>query len=63
MGSKPFTLAAAIIFFAIAIAHVMRIVDGWQVTVADTLIPLWVSWAGAAVAAVLSLMLFREARR
>ena len=60
---KPFTAAAAVIFLAIAVAHVLRIIGGWQVTVADTLVPLSVSWAAIAVAGGLGLMLLRESRR
>lgn len=63
MGKKPFTVVAAILLLAVAVAHVFRLVDGWQVTVGDSHIPLWASWVGLVVAGGLSLMLFREARR
>jgi len=63
MGKKPFTTVAAILLLAVAVAHLLRIFGGWQVTIADSLLPLWASWVGVAVAGGLSLMLFREARR
>ena len=63
MDKRPFTLLAAILLLVIAIAHLLRIVDGWQVTVADSIVPLWVSWIALVVSGGLSVMLFREARR
>ena len=59
---KPFTLVAGFIFLAIAVAHLLRIFQGWQVTIADDVVPLWISWVGLAVAGLLALMLFRESR-
>jgi protein-S-isoprenylcysteine O-methyltransferase Ste14 len=61
--SKPFSLVAAVILLVVAAAHLLRIVDGWQVTIADSLIPMWVSWLGMLLAGFVGTMLLREARR
>lgn len=60
--ARPFTRLAAIILLVVALAHLLRIVEGWQVTIADSRMPIWISWVGVIVAGVLSLMLFRESR-
>ncbi len=66
---KPFTTAAVVVFSLVAALHVTRIVLGWRVFVGDsvvaiggTSIPMWVSYLGAIVPAVLSVMLWRESR-
>lgn len=61
--SKPFTTIAALLFLAIAAIHAYRIYSGFDVIVAGHTLPLWGSWAGAAVAALLGVMLFAESRR
>ena len=60
---KPFTTLAAAIFGLIALAHLFRLVKGFEVVVSGTSIPQWVSIAGLVVAAGMSMMLWREARR
>ena len=60
---KPFTTMAAVLLFAVAIAHVLRLVYGWQVTIADAFIPMWVSGVGVVIAGGLAVMLWREARK
>jgi hypothetical protein len=66
---KPFTTAAVVVFSLVAALHVTRIVLGWRVFVGDsvvaiggTSIPMWVSYLGAIVPAVLAVMLWRESR-
>lgn len=60
---KPFTTATVILLSAISIAHLLRLAFGWQVTVVDGVVPLWVSGVGAVVAAVLATMVWRESRK
>lgn len=60
---KPFTSAAAVILAAIAVVHVLRLIYGWQVTVVDGVVPMWVSAVGAVVAGLLAIMIWREQRR
>jgi len=66
---KPFTTAAVVIFTLVASLHLVRIVLGWRVFVGDsvvaiggTSIPMWVSYLGAVIPAVLAVMLWRESR-
>ena len=61
--AKPFTLIAAVLFALMAGLHVYRIFTHFQVIVGSHTIPQSVSWIGAVLLALLSLMLLREARR
>ena len=60
---KPFTTIAAVIFVLIAVAHILRIFFGWEVTVNGMAVPKWASVAGLVIAAGLAVMLLREARK
>jgi hypothetical protein len=60
---RPFTTVAAAIFLVVAAGHLTRLVLGWEATLNGWPIPLWISGFGAVVPAILSGMLFREARR
>ncbi len=60
---KPFTTAGAVVFLLVAVAHLLRLVGGWPISVNGWNIPLWISAAGFLVAALLAIMLWREARR
>ena len=60
---KPFTTLAAALFGLIALAHLYRLVKGFEVVVSGTVLPQWVSIVGLVIGAGMSLMLWREARR
>lgn len=60
---KPFTTAAAIIFALIALVHAYRLMTDFQLIVGTHVIGEAASWVGMAIAAVLSIGLFREAMR
>jgi hypothetical protein len=47
----------------IALVQLLRVVQGWTVTVNGFAVPLWASAVVALVAAVLAVMVWREARR
>ena len=59
---KPASTIAAVLLFAIAVVHVLRLVYRWPVTVAGETVPMWVSVVGLVVAGVLSVLLWRESR-
>jgi hypothetical protein len=66
---RPFTTAAVVIFTLVAGLHLTRIVLGWHVIIGEsvvavggTAIPMWVSYLGAVIPAVLAVMLWRESR-
>ena len=46
MNQKTFSLVAGIIFLAIAVLHLTRILMGWEAVIAGWQVPVWVSWAG-----------------
>ena len=60
---KPFTTFAAAIFALMALAHAYRLATNCEVAIGGTVLPLWVSWIGLAVTALLAVMLWREGRR
>jgi hypothetical protein len=55
------TLAAGI-FVLVGMAHVLRIVFAWQVTIGNLAIPMWVSVAGVVVALLLVVLALFENR-
>ena len=59
---KPFTTAAFGVFTLVALAQLLRITLGWEVTVNGVLIPTWVSAVACLIAATLAVMLRRENR-
>jgi hypothetical protein len=59
---KPFTKLAAVVFGAIALVHLYRIVRPFEVVVAGQPVTQWVSVIGLIVAGILALMLWRESR-
>ena len=63
MGSKPFTLIAAIIFALMALVHVYRLFTHFQVVLGSHVIPESASIAAIVITAALAWGLFREARR
>ena len=59
---KPFTMVAVLIFAVVALVHVLRLVFGWEVTIAGAAVPMWASVLGIVIAAGLAVMLWRESR-
>jgi len=60
---KPANLMASVLLSAVSLAHLLRLVFGVPVTVADWLVPMWVSAIAAVVAGSMALMLWRSGRR
>ena len=60
---KPVTMGATILLAVVSLAHLMRILLGVGVTVADAYVPMWVSGVAFVVAGFLAIMLWRGARR
>ena len=60
---KPFTAAAVSVLTIVAVAHLLRLVAGWEVTVSGFIVPVWWSAPGFVVAAGLAFMLWREASK
>jgi len=62
MTQRTFSLVTAVLFFLIAMLHAVRLLRGWQVTIEGTVVPIWVSWIGLAIAVYLANQGFRLAR-
>ena len=59
---KPSSLLALVVLLAVALAHLLRLVYGARVTVADAIIPMWVSVVAVIVAGGVAFMLWRDSR-
>ena len=59
---RPVTHIAAVIFGFIALVHIYRLVTNIPVTVGNYSVGQEVSWIGLAIAAVMALGLWKEAR-
>ena len=60
---KPFSAIAAVVFVLVALAQLLRLILGWPVVVNGINIPLWASAIACLFAAVLAVMVWREARQ
>jgi hypothetical protein len=59
---KTGTLLAIIVFTIVAVAHLLRLVDGTQIVVGNTIIPMWVSFVGVLVPGLIAFLLWKETR-
>lgn len=59
---KAGSLIAFILFVLVAIAHLVRLVLGAEVTVEGNTIPQWVSLVGSIVPALVAFQLWRESK-
>lgn len=59
---RPFTAIGALVLLIVAILQATRAALGIEVIVDGYPVPIVASWIAAAVAGVLALMMFREAR-
>lgn len=59
MTQRAFNTAAGTLFLAVAILHALRLFFGWHASIGGWTVPLWVSWAGVAVAGFLAYSAFR----
>lgn len=60
--TKPFTMIAALVFFAMALVHVYRIFTHFQVVMGSHVIPMWISYFGIVIPALIAIMLLRESK-
>lgn len=57
---KPFATIAVAIFTIVALVHLLRILMGWEVVIAGTVMPMWASYLGLLLAGGLAFLLWRE---
>ena len=62
MNRKSFCLTAGIIFIAIALLHLLRIVNDWKVAIGPWAAPDWISWVALVIAGYLGFEGIRLAR-
>ena len=63
MSQKTFSLVAGLIFLVVAVLHLLRLVIGWHVVIADWTVPTWVSWIAIPIAGFLAYGDFILSRR
>ncbi len=51
------------VFAAVAVAHVVRLATGLEIIVGGTILPVWASFLGALIAALLVAWVMTAARR
>ena len=62
MKQERYCLVSGVLFLCVATAHLLRIVYGMSVQVADVSIPMLASWMGFFVATTLAVWAFRITR-
>jgi hypothetical protein len=60
---RPFTAITVVVLSVVALVQLLRLVQGWQVTIAGVSIPIWASAVAVVVAAGLAAMVWIEMRR
>ncbi len=59
---KPFTTLAVFVLALVAVAHLLRLIFGWEVVFNGSHIPLWVSVIAVVLPSGLACMVWRESR-
>jgi hypothetical protein len=63
MGYKTYCTISGVLFSLVALGHLLRIMGNFPVTVGTMSIPMYVSWGGLIVPALLAIWAFRTAGR
>ena len=63
MKQKTFALVGGIIFLAVSLLHLSRVIWGWPAVFGDWTAPMWISWFGFAVAGYLAYQGLRLSRK
>jgi hypothetical protein len=59
---KPFTIIAIVMFAIICIAHILRLILGWEAEINHMAIPVWISVIGALFSGLLAVMIWKESK-
>lgn len=49
MKDKSYFLVTGLVFLTVSLLHFIRIISGWELKVADFVVPMWLSWAAVVV--------------
>jgi hypothetical protein len=60
---KAALYTSGVVFAVVAIAHGVRLIMGIEIVIAGVVVPLWVSFAGALIPALLAFWMAVAARR
>jgi hypothetical protein len=60
---KAALYTSSAVFAAVAVAHVVRLTTGFEIAVGGAIVPVWVSFVGALIAALLAVWMVAAARR
>jgi hypothetical protein len=63
MSQKTYCLISGTLFLIIAVMHLLRLILGWEVSIAGWTAPAWISILGLIVPGLLSAAGFSVARR
>ena len=63
MNARGYLVVSGSVFGLVAVLHLLRVINGWEVVVGPWSAPMAVSWLGAIFPAVLSVWAFRLATR
>lgn len=63
MGHKTYCVISGALFLLVAIGHLLRIIGNLPVTIGAISVPMYVSWGGSIVPALLAVWAFRTAGR
>lgn len=63
MIRKPFSTLAVLVFVLVALAHLHRLLFGWDVLINEGRVPIWTSVLGVLIAGVLAFGVWRESQR
>jgi hypothetical protein len=59
MNIRAYSFVSGVIFGIVAIFHLLRIVNGWELVVGPYSAPMWMSWLGTVVPALLCIWAIR----
>ena len=60
---KAALYTSGVIFAAVAVAHLVRLITGFEIVVGGFIVPVWVSFLGALIAALLAVWMAVATRR
>ena len=59
MKHKEYCLVSGVLFALVALAHLIRIINGLPVLIGETAVPMYASWIGLLVPGALAAWAFR----
>lgn len=63
MNRNNYCIVSGVFFALVALAHLIRVIEGMTVQVEEFLIPMWVSWIATVVPGALAFWGIRSARQ